>query len=88
MEWNKEFLKVKIIGKLVQWNKWGGAHTENILGGIPRSMRGNKITKEAIKELIQDNWLIASVKTQEIHFSLNPEKVSEILEFYERNKEE
>ena len=47
-------IKARIIRKLVQWRKWGGSHTENILGGIPGHLRGAKITKQALKELVQD----------------------------------
>jgi len=34
--------------------------------------------------LIRDQWLIPAMKTGETHYSLNPRKVREILEFYER----
>lgn len=87
MKYTKNTIKAIIINKLIRWNKWGAAHTENILGGIPRSARGNKITREAVKELVQDAWLIALIKTQEIHYSLNPEKAKDIFEFYEEHKE-
>ena len=38
-------LKMRIIRKMVQWKKWGGAHTENILKGLPSHLyrrKGNK----------------------------------------------
>ncbi len=36
-------IKARIIRKLVQWKKWGGAHTENILKGLPTHLRGEKM---------------------------------------------
>jgi len=77
-------LKARIIRKLVQWRKWGGSHTEHILKGIPRHLWGEKVTKDAIKALEKDQWIIAAKKTGEVHYSLNPEKAEEILRFYEK----
>ena len=77
-------LKARIIRKLVQWKKWGGAHTKNILKGLPSHLRGDKITKQALKELERDEWIIPAKKTGEIHYSLNPQKTDEILAFYEK----
>ena len=77
-------VKVRIIRKLVLWRKWGGSHTENILKGLPSHLRGDKVTKEALKELEKDEWIIPAKKTGEIHYSLNPRKTNEILEFYEK----
>ena len=77
-------IKARIIRKLVQLRKWGGSHTENILGGIPGHLRGAKITKQALKELVQDGWLLPAIKTGETHYSLNPKKTDEILQFYEK----
>ena len=77
-------IKARIIRKLVHWRKWGGSHTENILGGIPSHLRGEKITKQALKELIQFEWLIPATKTGETHYSLNPKKTDEILQFYDK----
>jgi len=80
----KEDVKKRIVNKMVRWKKWGGAHTENILKGLPIHLRGDKLTKQALKELIKDGWLIPLKKTNEIHYSLNSKKSSEILRFYER----
>lgn len=77
-------VKARIIRKLVQWRKWGGSHTENILKGLPSHLKGEKVTKKALKELERDQWIIATIKTKEIHYSLNPRKVKEILSFYEK----
>ena len=76
-------IKVRIIRKLVKWRKWGGSHTENILKGLPSHLRGAKVVKQALKELERDEWLLPAKKTGEIHYSLNPEKTDEILQFYE-----
>jgi len=77
-------VKKRIIIKLVRWRKWGGAHTENILKGLPSHLIGAKITKQALKELERDEWILPSKKTKEIHYSLNPRKTDEILKFYEK----
>ena len=63
-------IKARIIRKLVRWKKWGGAHTENILGGLPSHLKGAKITKQALNELEKDIWIIPMKKTGEIHYSL------------------
>ncbi|HLD87039.1 MAG TPA: hypothetical protein VJB12_03160 [Candidatus Nanoarchaeia archaeon] len=77
-------IKVRIIRKLVQWRKWGGSHTENILGGLPGHLKGSKEVDRAIKELVQDEWLLPAKKTGETHYSLNSKKADEILQFYEK----
>ena len=77
-------IKARIIRKLVRWQKWGGAHTENVLKGLPTHLRGDKIVKEALKDLEKDEWLLPTKKTGEIHYSLNPKKANEILQFYEK----
>ena len=77
-------IKARIIRKLVRWRKWGGAHTENVLKGLPSHLKGDKNTKQALKELEKDKWIIPAKKTGEIHYSLNPEKADEILQFYEK----
>lgn len=77
-------IKKQIIKKLVLWNKWGASHTENILKGLPVHLRGGKITKNVLKELVRDGWLLPVKKTGEIHYSLNSEKANEILQFYEK----
>ena len=79
-----EDIKARIIRRLVQWRKWGHAHTENILKGLPAHLRGDRITKKALKELEKDEWIVPAKKTGEIHYSLNPGKTDEILQFYEK----
>jgi hypothetical protein len=78
-------IKGIIIKKLVQWRKWGGSHTENIISGLPSHLRGDKITKKALKELVKDEWLLPAMKRGETHYSLNTKKADEILKFYEKN---
>ena len=84
MMYTKEEIKQRIIIKLVRWRKWGHAHTENVLKGLPSHLKGEKITKQALKALEKDGWVITTKKTGEIHYSLNPEKTEEILQFYEK----
>jgi len=79
----EEEIKARIINKLVRWRKWGASHTENILNGLPSHLKGRKITKQVLKELIRDEWIIPANKTGEIHYSLNPRKAGKILDFYE-----
>ena len=84
MKLTHQAIKAIIIRKLVQWKKWGGSHTENIISGLPSHLVGDKVTKRTLKELVRDQWLLPAMKTGETHYSLNPEKADEILEFYEK----
>ena len=84
MQLSKLEIKARIIRKLVRWQKWGGAHAENILKGLTTHLRGDKIVKEVLKELEKDEWLLPAKKTGEVHYSLNPKKANEILQFYEK----
>ena len=81
----KEEIKKRIINKLVRWRKWGSSHTENILKGLPSHLRGDKLTKQALEELEKSEWIMPAKKTGETHYSLNPRKANEILEFYEKH---
>jgi len=67
---------------------WGGKHTEetNLKKCIPKHLRGEKVTNEAIKDLIGLEFLYFKTSTHEKHFSLNPRKKKEIYEFL-RDKE-
>jgi hypothetical protein len=80
-------IKALIVTKMVNRNKWGGSHTEHIIGGLPRHLIGSKESRDAIKELVRDGWLLPAKKTGEIHFSLNPEMADEIMRFYEEHNE-
>lgn len=76
-----------IIRKLQGMNKWGGAHTalRNIAGGMPTqfstSPKGKRIIKKAIKQLINNGFMLAKPSTGEVHVSLNTKKKKEIIEF-------
>ena len=83
MELSKEQIKARIIKKLVRWKKWGGSHTENIFNGLPRHLHGEKVVQEVLHDLIQEQWLLAAIKTGERHYSLNRRKTKEFLKFYE-----
>ena len=80
-------VKGHIVQKLVQWKKWGCAHTENMLRGLPKHLIGGKEVKIAIRELIRQEWVIPLIKTGEMHYSLNPRKTKEILQFYDMYKQ-
>jgi len=84
MNLSKTEIKARIIRKLVRWQKWGSAHTENILKGLPSHLVGSKIVKEILRELEKDKWLTPAKKTGEVHYSLNSDKADEILQFYEK----
>jgi len=58
MELIKTEIKARIIRKLVKCRKWGHAHTENVLKGLPSHLRGEKNTKEALKELEKDERVL------------------------------
>ena len=49
MSFTVKDIKARIIRKLVQWRKWGGSHTENVLNGLLTHLMGDKITKQALK---------------------------------------
>ncbi len=80
----KTEIKARIIRKLIKWRKWGHAHTENIIGGLPSHLKGSKATKQALKELEKEGWILPVKKTGEVHYSLNPKKTDKILQFYEK----
>ncbi len=83
MQITKEDVKKRILIRLVRWRKWGASHTENIIGSLPSHLKGAKVTKQAIKELEKERWITPAKKTREVHYSLNPEKASEILRYLE-----
>ena len=80
---NKIFIMKRLLRKLVNLNMWGGKHTEllNLKKCIPKHLRGTKDTDKAIKELIQNFFILTKKSTGEIHVSLNSEKKKEIHEF-------
>lgn len=82
----KEVIMVRFLRKLINLNLWGGKHTEskNLLKSLPKHLRGEKITNEAVKELHRLNFLLSKPSTGELHISLNPGKKKEISEFLEK----
>lgn len=80
-------IKRYLLESLLSPPRWGGRHTEvrNIRKGLPSSIastkEGQKLIDKAVKELVNDNWLLAKKSTGEIHVSLNPRKKAEIMAF-------
>ncbi|MDO8634529.1 MAG: hypothetical protein Q7K34_04530 [archaeon] len=79
-------IKKFILRKLINIGKIGGAHTAifNLSKGLPDHIRSNKkgqkAIKQAIKELINESYLLAKQSTNEQHVSINPRKIKEIKE--------
>ncbi len=80
---DKIFVMKRFLRKLINLNIWGGRHTEltNLKKCIPKHLRGEKVTEEAIKELVDRGFLKTKKSTGEIHISLNSDKQHEIYEF-------
>lgn len=80
-------IKRIILESLLTPPRWGGKHTEirNIKRGFPAHIssihKGQKLIEEAIKELINDQFLLCKKSTGEFHVSLNPRKKKDIMEF-------
>ncbi len=80
---DKIFIMKRFLRKLINLEIWGGRHTEltNLKKCIPKHLRGEKVTSEAIKELVGDGLIIVKQSTGEIHVALNSQKQHEIYEF-------
>jgi len=78
----------RFLRKLINLDIWGGRHTEirNLQKALPDHLRGSKEAKEAIKELIEKDFLIIKISTGEKHVSLNSHKQKEIFEFLEKEE--
>ena len=82
----KQEVKKVLINRLVRQRHWGEAYTHNVRRFLPKHLRGEKVTDEAIEEMLKEGWLIIPKhKGGEPMFSLNSKKVKEIMEFYEKN---
>jgi len=73
----------RFLRKLVNLDIWGGRHTEltNLKKAIPKHLRGEKVTEEAIKELVKMDFITTKQSTGEIHISLNSKKQRGIYDF-------
>lgn len=86
-EAKKDIIKRTIIESLLTPPRWGGRHTElrNLKKGLTAELlatkEGKKLTEKAIKELINDGWILCKKSTGTLHVSLNPEKKGEIMRF-------
>jgi len=84
-----QFVKNRILVKLINLRIWGGKHTEikNLAKGFPDNFLSNKdnqkLLQRVIKDMINDELLLTKKSTDEIHISLNPRKSGEIKKFIE-----
>jgi len=82
-----KIIKRIILESLITPPRWGGKHTElrNIKKGFPSHIispnKGKKLIDKAVKELINDRFLLCKKSTNELHVSLNPKMKKEIMEF-------
>ncbi len=81
----KEVIMKRFLRKLMNLNIWGGRHTQlkNLQKALPSHLRGTKEMKQAIKELVNREFLNLKPSTGELHVSLNSHKQGEIYEFLE-----
>lgn len=80
---DKIFIMKRFLRKLVNLGIWGGRHTEltNLKKCIPTHLRGAKETDDAVKELVNGEFIKIKQSTGEVHISLNSEKQQEIYDF-------
>jgi len=80
---DKAFIMKRFLRKLINLNIWGGRHTEltNLKKCIPKHLRGEKITEESVKELVNKEFITTKQSTGEIHISLNSKKQQDIYDF-------
>ena len=80
---DKPYIMKRFLRKLINLNIWGGRHTEltNLKKAIPKHLRGEKVTEEAIKELINLEFITTKQSTGELHISLNSKKQQEIYDY-------
>jgi len=84
----KEYIMKRLLRKLINLNMWLHKHTEetNLLKSIPKHLRGEKVTRDAVKDLIRLRFILYKISTGEKHVSLNPLKKSEIYNFLKNRK--
>jgi len=80
---DKLFVMKRFLRKLINLDIWGDRHTEltNLKKALPTHLRGEKVTEEAIKDLVSMEFITAKQSTGEIHISLNSKKQQEIYDF-------
>lgn len=80
---DKLFIMKRFLRKLINLDIWGGRHTEltNLKKALPKHLRGEKVTEEAVKELIEKEFITTKQSTGEMHISLNSKKQQEIYDF-------
>ena len=80
---DKIIIMKRFLIKLVNLNIWGGRHTEltNLKKALPKHLRGEKVTEEAIKNLVNMELITTKQSTGEAHISLNSKKQQEIYDF-------
>jgi len=81
-----------ILDKLINMDKWGGAHSElkKVANSLPSYIRntnkGKKQINKAMKLLVNLGFLLIKPSTGELHVSLNSKKKKEIFMFIEKNE--
>jgi hypothetical protein len=89
---DKENIMWLMLSKLNRMGKIGGNHTEiiNLYKSLPThfksSNKGKKQIQKAIKELLKREFLLQKPSTGELHVSLNPRKIKEIIKFITKYK--
>jgi len=71
-----------ILRRLYNKRKIGGAHTEedNVFRWVRNSPQADRVAFERdYARCINDDWIIRSKKSNQMHVSLNPRKLKEIL---------
>ena len=87
----KDATKKRILRDLITPPRWGGKHTEvrNLRKGLPSHVlstkEGQKLVDKAIKELINNGWLLSKKSTGQIHVSLNPRMKKEIMRYVSKD---
>ncbi len=73
----------QVLRKMVKKGKIGGAHTDsvNVYRGVPDHDKG--VAKEVLNLLSREGFLIAKTTVTDLHVSLSPERLSEILAMVE-----
>lgn len=86
----KEEIKKEILRDLVDSHRWN-MHTElrNLKKGLPlyliNAKAGKKSFERAIKDLVNDGWILPKKSTGEIHVRLNNNFRKEILEYIQKD---